>query len=143
MDTGTSSKMSNSRPEKERGPNRKQRKMKRAQEHYNKMGLEWKEPEQLRLDAAALALPGVADLALASSMHNHILEQKQNEPKPEGDEKIKAIEDALVKEIPEDMHRWVQKKDGNPFCFLCKKVATEGHLRSNEHMRRMEEDVLR
>ena len=45
----------------------------------------------------------------------HIVEQKKNEPAPEGDEQLKAIEDALVKEIPWEMGRWVQMvNDGEP-----------------------------
>ena len=67
--------------------------------HYNNMCLGWKEPEQLRLEAAALALPGVADHALAASVRDHILEQKQNEPLPEGDERFGDNEDVIVKEI--------------------------------------------
>ena len=85
------------------------------------MGLDWVEPEQLRNEAAALALPGV-DHDIAVSMHDLILAQRQNEPNPEGEEKLMMIEDALVKEIPEDQNRWVQMKDGNPYCFLCKKT---------------------
>ena len=75
MDTHTSSKMSNSRPDMERGPKRKEKKLKRAQQFYEKQGLEWKEVGQLREDATELAtgLKG----SVASSVHTHILEQKK------------------------------------------------------------------
>ena len=141
MDTGTISKLSKSHPESERGPWRKQKNLDRAKKHRQKLGLPWVEPEQLRLDAAALALPGV-DHDIAVSMHDLILEQRQNEPNPEGEEKRMMIEDALVKEIPEVQSRWVKMKDGDPYCFLGKKVATEGHLGSKEHLKRMEEDAI-
>ena len=75
METGTSSKMSNSRPERERGPKRKEKKIKRAQKFRQEQGLEWKEVGQLREEATDLAtgLKG----SVASSAHTHILEQKK------------------------------------------------------------------
>ena len=57
-------------------------------------------------------------------------------------EKLLAIEDALVKEIPVEMNHWVQMVNGEPRCFVCNKVATQGHLISSEHMKRMEEDAI-
>ena len=113
MDTGTSSKMSNSRPERQRGPARKAKKLRRAQLHRQAQGKEVFEVGQQREEATELAtgLKG----SVASSVHAHVLEQKKNEPAPEGDEQLKAIEDALVKEIPWEMGRWVQMvNDGEP-----------------------------
>ena len=141
MDTGTTSKKSQSRPESERGPKRKERRLRRAQKYYEEQGLQWKEKEQLKQQAAELALPGVKG-SVASSMHDDILEQKHLEPVPEGDEKRKAIEDALVKEIPVEMNKWVQMVNGEPRCLVCKKVATAGHLASSEHLKKIEEDAL-
>ena len=86
--TGTRSKMSNSRPECQRGPKRKERKVRRAQEYYKKLGLEWKDKEQLKQQAEEFALPGVKRSA-ASSMHSMILEEKLLEQVPEVDEKRK------------------------------------------------------
>ena len=59
-----------------------------------------------------------------------------------GDEKRKAIEDALVKEIPVEMAKWVRNVDGEPRCVICGKAATVGHLESSEHVKRIEEDAL-
>ena len=141
METGPSSKMSNSRPERERGPKRKEKKLKRAQKYHEEQGLAWKDKEQLKQNAAELAFPGLKG-SVAPSMHDHILEQKKNEPTPAGDEKLKAIEDALVKEIPVEMCKWVQMVNGEPRCLICDKVATEGHLQSSEHLKRIEEDAI-
>ena len=32
--------------------------------------------------------------------------------------------------------------DGEPRCLICKKNATEGHLKSSEHVKRIEEDAI-
>ena len=74
MDTGTSSKMSNSRPERERGPARNAKKIKRAQQFRKAQGLEWKEVGQLREEATEVAtgLKG----SVASSAHTHTMEHK-------------------------------------------------------------------
>ena len=56
--------------------------------------------------------------------------------------KKKDIEDALVKGIPVEMCRWVTIVNGEPYCHICKKCATEGHLKSIEHVKRIEEDAL-
>ena len=140
METGTSSKMSKSRPERERGPNRNEKKLKRAQQFYKEQGLEWKEVGQQREEATELAtgLKG----SVASSVHAHILEQKKNEPAPEGDEQLKAIEDALVKVDEVEMGRWIHTVDGEPRCLICNKYATEGHLKSSDHVKRIEEDAI-
>ena len=114
---------------------------KRAQDHRKEQGLEWKEKEQMQQVSAELSFPGVRG-SMALSMHDHILAQKKNEPKPEGDEKLQAIEDALVKEIPVEMCRWVQMVNGEPRCLVCNKGATEGHLKSSEHVKRIEEDAI-
>ena len=140
LDTFTSSKVSHSRPERERGPTRKERKLLRAQKHYESQGKVFKGKEQVKQQQAELAL-GVKGSA-ASSMHSDIMEQKHLEPVPDSDEKQKQIEDALVKEIPVEMNRWVKMKNNEPFCVICAKVATEGHLKSIEHLKKIEEDCI-
>ena len=77
MGTGTSSKMSNSRPEWERRPKRKEKIRVRAQQFREPQGLAWKGVGQLREGAIALA----ADVAgsRAPSAHTHIMEQKNRE----------------------------------------------------------------
>ena len=134
--------MSNSRPERERGPKRKEKKAKRAQEYYEKHGKEWKDKEQLKQEAAELPLPGMHGSA-ASSTHSMILDKERLEPRPNALERELAIAEALVKEIPLEMSRWVRKNElGEPRCFICNKVATEGHLKSCEHLKRIEEDAI-
>ena len=56
--------------------------------------------------------------------------------------KKKDIEDALVKDIPVEMCRWIKIVNGEPYCQICKKSATEGHVKSIEHVKRIEEDAL-
>ena len=142
MTTGTSSKISSSRPERERGPKRKAKKTRRAQEHYEKLGKVWKDKEQLKQEAAELALPGMHG-SVASSTYTAMLEDKHLEPLPNALERELAIANALVKEIPLEMSKWVRKNEiGEPRCFLCNKSATEGHLKSCEHLKRIEEDAI-
>ena len=143
MDTGTSSKKSQSRPECQRGPTRKERKRKRAQDHRAAQGGVWIPQAELEQQVAEAALPGSSMRgSIAVSSHSQMLEEKQQEPLPEGEEKKHLVEEALVKDIPVEMSRWVQMVDGEPRCLVCKKVATEGHLNSGEHLKRIEEDAI-
>ena len=74
-------------------------------EHNAKKGLGWfEDKEELKVQQAEVALPGLKDSAAASA-HDMIMEQKQNEPVPDDNEREQIIADALVKEIPVDMGR--------------------------------------
>ena len=141
MTTSKESKSTRSRPESERGPGRKKKKIRRAQLRYEALGLKWQDGEELKLRAAENALPGMMG-SVAVSFYDTMMEGKKNEKVVAGDEKRKAIEDALVKEIPVEMARWVQIVDGELRCLICGKAATKGHLQSSEHVKRIEEDAI-
>ena len=68
--------------------------------------------------------------------------EKHDEGTPEGHDKINAIEDALVKEIPRDMSRWVHMVACELPCCICEKSATEAHLRSSVYLKRITEDAI-
>ena len=38
----------------------------------------------------------------------------------------------------EETPPWISQRDGERCCFLCYKVATEGHLRSGKHLRKLD-----
>ena len=102
MTTHTESKYSRSRAEKHRGPTRKARRLARAEEHHKLMGKEWKDKGRLKQERAELALPGIVG-SVAVSVYDKMMELKIKEENLAGDEKRKAIEDALVKENPLEM----------------------------------------
>ena len=140
MTTKTSSKLSRSRRESDRGPKRAQRQLERARKDKLARGETWVPPDILRRQAAeaATGLHGsVAEEVQAEKMH-----EKKAEPLPDQEQKQKLIEDALMDEIVVDMQRWVKEKDGQPYCFICKKRATATHITSGEHLKRVEEDAL-
>ena len=97
METGTSSKMSQSRLEWNRGPTRQEKKIKRAQKHNEEKALGWKEKEQLKVHQAEVALPGLKG-SVAASQHDMIIEQKKNEPTPDDNEK-KSLQMPLSKKF--------------------------------------------
>ena len=70
-------------------------------------------------------------------MHTEAIEEKR-----EKEAQPTPIEDALIKEIPPDMTKWIHMVNGEPRCRICQKWATEGHLKSSEHVKRIEEDAL-
>ena len=136
MDTKSSSKHSKSRAEKDRGPKRKASKLAKAKEHYAKLGKPWvDDPQKHRQLATELATGRKG--SVASEMHTEAIEEKR-----EKEAQPTPIEDDLIKEIPPDMTKWIQMVDGEPRCMICQKCATEGHLKSSEHVRRIEEDAL-
>ena len=100
------------------------------------MGKEWKEKSQMKQERAEAALPGIVG-SVAVCVYDKMMELKKTEENLAGDEKRKAIEDALVKEIPLEMAKWVQNVDGEPRCLICGKAATVGHLESSEHVKRI------
>ena len=141
MTTHKESKGSRSRAERGRGPARRAKKLERAEQHHKVMGKKWKEKSQMKQERAEAALPGFVG-SVAVSVYDKMMELKIKEDNLAGDEKRKAIEDALVKEIPLEMAKWVQNVDGEPRCLICGKAATVGHLESSEHVKRIEEDAL-
>ena len=74
---------------------------------------------------------------MASEMHTEAIEEKQ-----EKEAQPTPIEDALIKEIPLDMTKWIRMVDGHPRCMICNKWVTEWHLTSSEHVKRIEEDAI-
>ena len=40
------------------------------------------------------------------------------------------------------MTKWIHMENGEPRCMICQKWATEGHLTSSEHVKRIEEDAI-
>ena len=141
MTTHKESKGSRSRSERDRGPSRRAKKLGRAEEHYKVMRKEWKDKRELKQERAQAALPGIVG-SVAVSVYDKMMELKIKEDNLAGDEKRKAVEDALVKEIPLEMAKWVHNVDGEPRCLICGKAATVGHLESSEHVKRIEEDAL-
>ena len=94
MTTETSSKLSRSRRESDRGPKRVKRQLERARKHKLARGESWVPPDILRRQAAeaATGLHGsVAEEVQGEKMH-----EKKAEPLPDQEEKRKLIEDALM-----------------------------------------------
>ena len=136
MDTKSSSKHSKSRAEKDRGPKRTASKLARTKEHYAKLGKPWVDgPKKHRQLGTELATGRKG--SVASAMHTEAIEEKR-----EKEAQPTPIEDALIKEIPPDMTKWIHMVNGEPRCRICQKWATEGHLKSSEHVKRIEEDAL-
>ena len=79
--------------------------------------------------------------SVAEKVQAEKMDGKKTEPLPDEEEKQKLIEEALIDEIAIDMQRWVKKKDGQPYCCICKKRATATHMTSGEHLKRVEEDA--
>ena len=130
MDTKSSSKHSKTRSEKDRGPKRKAAKLAKAKEHYAKLGKPWVDDPQKHRQLAAELATGMKG-SVASGTHTKAIEEKrekETQPTP--------IEDALIKEIPPDMTKWIHMVNGEPRCMICQKCATEGHLKSSEHVKK-------
>ena len=72
-------------PRKNRGPGRAKKKLLRAQQHRLAQGLDIYEPGQLRQEGTELSTGFTG--TLAESVHRNIMNEKKNEPLPEGDEK--------------------------------------------------------
>ena len=102
MTTHTESKYSRSRAEKHRGSARRARRLARAEEHHKVMCKEWKDKGRLKQERAQLALPGIVG-SVAVRVYEKMIGLKIKEDNLAGDEKRKAIEDALVKENPLEM----------------------------------------
>ena len=122
MDTSCASKLSKSRSEKGRGPNRKLKRLERSKKHKESLGLQWQEPEERKVKNAEKMLPGFKGTA-AVGMQDFFLRQKSKEEAPnwDDDSKRKVIEKDLVKEIPVDMctvdgYRWL--KESHAACFV-------------------------
>ena len=79
---------------------------------------------------------------MAADTYDKLMEEKKSEATPDDNQRALMVQDALVKEIPVDMTRWVQVVDGKPRCLICSKAATEGHLQSSEHVKRIEEEAI-
>ena len=76
MDTGSTSKHSKSRAEKDRGPKRTASKIARAKEHYAKQGKPWvDDPKKHRQRLAELATGSKG--SVASAMHTEAIEEKR------------------------------------------------------------------
>ena len=75
MITGSTSKKNRSRPDRQKGPKRKARNIRRAQEHYASQGKEWKYQSKVHQESCEVAtgLKG----SDAESMHAQIMEQKK------------------------------------------------------------------
>ena len=142
MDTSTASKRSKARNEEGRGPARKDKRIARAKAHKTEvLGIEWKDKEAMRVENAEKALPGCKG-TIAVAIQSSLLDQAKEEKAPDDDEKRQIIEEALIKEIPVNQKRWIQMIDGEPRCIICDKQATEGHVVSSEHVKRIEEDCI-
>ena len=138
MTTSCNSKRGRSRQESDRGPQRRAAKLKRAQKHYESLGKEWVDLRKRNAETAT-NLQG----SDASTVHSQIVQNAKAQELPEGSERNMLVEDALCKQIPTDMSKWVKMDEqGVPRCLICKKVATEGHLLSMDHVRRMEEHAI-
>ena len=136
MDTKSTSKHSKSRAEKDRGPKRKAAKLLKVKQHYANLGKPWVDDPQKYRQLAAEMATGMKG-SIASGAHTEAIEEKR-----EKEAQPTPIEDALIKEIPPDMTKWIHMENGEPRCIICQKWATEGHLTSSEHVKRIEEDAL-
>ena len=136
MDTKSSSNHSKSRAEKDRGPKRKASKLAKAKEHYAKLGKPWVDDPQKHRQLAADLATGMKG-SIASGTHTEAIEEKR-----EKEAQPTPIEDALIKDIPPDMTKWIHMVNGEPRCMICQKWATEGHLTSSAHVKRIEEDAI-
>ena len=121
METASSSKLSRSRREEDRGPKRKERRLERARQHKLAKGETWVPPEILRTqstEAATGSHGSVVEEGQAQKMN-----EKKAEPLPDEEQKQKLIEEGLMDETVVDMQRWAKEKDRQPYCWVCKKRA--------------------
>ena len=84
---------------KNRGPGWQEKNRKRVRAWYEFNGWAWKNKEQGEQDQSEVALPGLKG-SVALSQHDEIIEK---ESAPTKEDKKQIIEDALVKEIPEEI----------------------------------------
>ena len=116
--------------------------MERAKKHKEAQGKDW--DPNIRQKMAELSLsnsgPFAAKGSVAVSMHSQAIDQQTAKYKEEDCDT--RVEDALIKEIPVDQQRYISMKDGEPYCNLCKKVATESHVAGGSHLLKMEESAI-
>ena len=149
--TSTASKRSNSKPENKRGPARRDKKARRAQLHNKKIGKEERNDPGYRHSQASTALAHAGSFACqgaaASRMYTVGVAQKDAEYLEQGRDGgsavlVEKVKDSLAKEIPISHQKYVAVIDGEPYCRVCQKVATESHLRSPAHCAKMEEEAI-
>ena len=141
MVTFSTEKRSRSKPESKRNIARQERRRLRSQKHYEEKGWTWYDDPKARKEAQAQrAFPRMPGSA-ASEHFQQLIEQKQGEPVPADEEKEDMIEDCMAYEN-EKTHNCIRVIDGVAKCTLCNKQATQGHLTSTEHPKRMNEQSL-
>jgi hypothetical protein len=151
MTTSMSSKRSNSRREADRGPKRaakraeraRQNNIKKEQEERNNPNYLHKQAERAMSSSGPWACKG----SMATAMYNMTINEKKKEyeeqqAKGDPEDFEKRVRDSLIKEIPVDQQKYVKVLNGEPYCVLCKKVATEGHIASQAHILKMEEEAI-
>ena len=80
------------------------------------------------------------DAEVATAAHGAVLAAARAAPCPPIASRVRR---SLDYSVPDDMARWVQPDaDGQLFCRICKKRATQEHLRSPTHAKRIEEDAI-
>ena len=134
------SRRSRTRAEATKGPKRKAKQIKKAQEHRASLGLTPFEPEERRQATAEAATGSFGSVAQA--VRDLRLDEARAMSCPGKQERTEMIADALVDHVPENRSRWESMNDGQLYCKLCNKYATDGHLASRGHMMRVEEDCL-
>ena len=85
--------------------------------------------------------------SMATAMYDKVIQEKnkayEEQKAAAGPEDFKErVRDSLIKEIPVDQQKYVKIVNGEPYCILCKKVATEGHIASQKHILAMEEEAI-
>ena len=139
--TSCSSKKSKARAERDRGPKRQAAKRERCKQHVLAKGGTWSDSHRADTAALALAESGSFKGSVATANYKACIKETNDGYVDEGPDA--RVTDGLLKEITVDQARYItMRADGNAWCHLCSKSATEAHIASSAHMMKMEESAL-
>jgi hypothetical protein len=143
--TNCSSKRSKCKSEAQRGPRRAARKLERAKAHALSKGVAW--DPNLRQTNAKKALSsadprnGPPRGTVAVCAYQQVVEEMSEAWTEENWSDV--CREALNKETPlPDLERFIEMRQGEKYCTLCKKWATDTHLKSDAHEMKCEETCI-
>jgi hypothetical protein len=139
--TSCSSKMSNARNEKHRGPARYQRNHQRTLDHLKAQGIEYSGTLTERQSRAG-AERATGQRGSASMQSYDDVVHTMSVPMSEEERKLKMEEDLRQTDTIQDEQQFIEMCLGGPFCLLCEKEATPGHLDSGRLKLKKEEHAV-
>ena len=139
--TSCSSKKSKARADKDRGPKRWTDKLARVRKQVEAKGGTWSDNHGTETAELVLVESGSYKGSVARANYTACINETNDSYVDEG--AGARVMDALIKEIPLVQARYISvKEDLGPWCNLCSKCATEGHISSGQHKLAMEESAL-